>query len=338
MNDKNSGYSFDSTGLFSFIFKHRKPLIIITGIAILLSSATSFLIEPKFRSTVVIFPASSTSVSHELLNENLVEKNILKFGEEEEVEQLMQVLQSDEIRENIVKKYNLFKHYNIDLNAPYPKTKLINKYNSNISIKRTEYMSIDIEVLDKNPDTAANIANDISAYLDTVMNRMQKTRAIKALNIVQNEYNQLKDHVEFLQDSIKKIRAMGVFDYESQSEVLMDAYAQALAEGRLEGAKKVEEKLAILAKYGGAYASMRDLLIYEIEKVSKLESKYQEAKVDVEQDLPHKFIVNRAQPAEKKAYPIRWLIVLVASLSAFLLAMLILIVFENVKKKDLKNM
>lgn len=334
MSNNNIEYNFDSSGLFSFIFKHRKPLIIITGIAILLSSAISFIIEPKFKSTVIIFPASSTSVSHELLNENLVEKNILKFGEEEEVEQMMQVLQSDEIRDNIVKKYNLYKHYEIDTTSKFPKTKLIQEYNNNISINRTEYMSIEIEVLDKNPDTASNIANDIAAYLDTVMNRMQKSRAVKALKIVEKEYLSLKDHIKMLQDSIDALRALGIFDFESQSEVLMDAYAQALAEGRLEGAKKVKEKLDILAKYGGTYATMRDLLIYEIEKVSKLESKYQEAKVDVEQDLPHKFVVNKAQPAERKSYPVRWLIVLISTLSAFLLTVLLLIIIENVKKKD----
>ena len=337
MTDNNSDYSFDSSGLFNFIFKHRKPLIIITGIAILISAAISLLIEPKFKSTVIIFPASSSSVSHELLNENLVEKNILKFGEEEEVEQLMQVLQSDEIRDKIVEKYNLYDHYKIDPKSPFRKTKLIEEYNSNISIVRTEFMSIEIEVLDIQPDSAKKIANDIAAYLDTVMNRMQKDRAYKALKIVENEYNQLKKHIETLQDSILKIRKLGVFDYESQSEVLMDAYAQALAEGRLEGAKKIEEKLEILAEYGGAYASLRDLLIYEIEKLSILESKYQEAKVDVEQDLPHKFIVNNAEAAERKAYPIRWLIVSISTLATFILALLVLIVVENLKKKDLRN-
>ncbi len=61
---------------------------------------------------------------------------------------------------------------------------------------------------------------------------------------------------------------------------------------------------------------------------------YKDAKVDAEADLPHKFVVNRAFPAEKKSYPIRWLIVFASMISTFILALIILIVFEDIKKKD----
>ena len=42
-------------------------------------------------------------------------------------------------------------------------------------------MSIIIEVLDKDPVTAANIANDISNLVDSTMNRIQRDRAMHCL-------------------------------------------------------------------------------------------------------------------------------------------------------------
>ena len=57
-----------------------------------------------------------------------------------------------------------------------------------------------------------------------------------------------------------------------------------------------------------------------------------QAQADLESDLPHKFVVNRAQPADKKAYPIRWLVVAISGIAALLLALLLIVVQENVKK------
>ncbi|MBK7083345.1 MAG: hypothetical protein IPH53_01165 [Flavobacteriales bacterium] len=57
-----------------------------------------------------------------------------------------------------------------------------------------------------------------------------------------------------------------------------------------------------------------------------------QARADMESDLPHKFVVNRAQPADKKSYPVRWLVVVVSTISAFLLALLLIVVQENIKK------
>jgi len=52
----------------------------------------------------------------------------------------------------------------------------------------------------------------------------------------------------------------------------------------------------------------------------------------MDSDLPHKFVVNRALPSDKKHSPVRWLVVAVSMASALLLAMLVLVVQANVQK------
>jgi hypothetical protein len=87
----------------------------------------------------------------------------------------------------------------------------------------------------------------------------------------------------------------------------------------------------VLSTYGGAYVSLRELHEEQIKQLALIKAKYEEAKVDAEQILTQKFIVNRAVKAEKKAYPIRWLIVVVSTVSAMLFAFLLLLIVENVK-------
>ena len=334
-NTQGASY-FDSSNLVVFLFKKRKPLIVITILGTIISLIISYLIEPKFKSTVILFPTNTSSISKALLSENVGQKqDVLQFGEEEDAEQMLQILNSDEIRSRICEKYNLMKHYDIDTTNKFKKTLLYGEFQDNIGFKRTEFMSIKIEVLDKSPDTAAFIANDIAALLDSAKTRMQRERAIKALKIVEREFFAKGIEVHTMTDSIAKLNQLGLFDYESQSEVTTEQYAIAIAKGENRAVKSLEEKLKIIAKYGSAYVSMRDNLEMERKQLNNLQTKYQEAKVDAEQNLPHKFIVNNAYPAEKKSSPIRWLIVVISTISTFILAIFIVLAIENFKASPL---
>jgi uncharacterized protein involved in exopolysaccharide biosynthesis len=326
------GMDFNSSNLLLFIVRWKRPLGIVTVLAMLASIIFSspVFIPPKYESTVIMFPTSTASVSKSLLSQNPQGKqDLLQFGEEEQAEQLLQILNSDEIRSRVVAKYDLMNHYQIDTAAQYKYTELFKEYESNIKFKRTEFQSVRVDVLDTDPIMAANIANDIAALVDSVKNRMQQERAHKAMVIAETEYFGMRDYVQELEDSLNSLRAMGINDYESMSERFTEYYAKAILEGNQRAMSKLEEQLGTLSKYGGAYVSIRDILEHEKKQLSHLRVKYKEAKVDAEQTLPHKFIVNNAVPAEKKSYPVRWLIVMVTTVSAFLFSLLTIIAVEN---------
>jgi uncharacterized protein involved in exopolysaccharide biosynthesis len=334
-NSTENGLDFDSSNLILFVVRWKKPLLILSLAAAVLSAIFSapMFIAPKFESTVIMFPTSTASISKSLLAKNNASKeDLLSFGEEEQAEQLIQILNSDEIRSRVVQKYDLMNHYEIYTADRYKQTKLFTEYEGNITYKRTEFQSVKIDVLDTDRFLAAKIANNIAALVDSVKNRMQKERAFKAMRITEAEYLEMKEYVSVLEDSLNSMRRMGINDYESMSERFNEYYAKAILENKTEAAEKLEEKLKILSQYGGAYVSIRDMLEHEKEQLSHLRAKYQEARVDAEQTLPHKFIVNNAFPAEKKSYPIRWLIVLVSTVSTFIMALLVIIGYENITK------
>ena len=334
--DNNTSSVFDTTNLIKFLFQWWKHLAIVCSLAAVVSIIISLVIEEKFRATVIMFPASTNSVAKALLVENNVGKHdILAFGEEEQAEQMLQILNSDEIRERICDKYDLMNHYEIDPNDDYVKTQLIEEFEDNVSFKRTEYQSVRIDVLDKDPMISRDIANDIASFVDTVKNRMKRERAETGLAIVVEEYNEVLDYVRAIEDSMTVLRSMGVHEYEVQIERFTEQYAKAMLDGKTAAIKLFEEKLDVLAKHGSAYVSLRNKLEYETERMVTLRAKLKEARVDAHSNLPHKFIVNRAFAAEKKAYPIRWLIVAVSTLSTFLLSIVILITLDSIKRAQI---
>ncbi len=335
MEQSSTGSLFDSTNLVIFLWKKKTPIIIATVVAIVASVifSSDYFIPPRFKSSVIMFPTTNSSISKSLLSENSFEKeNILQFGEEEQVEQMLQILNSDEIRERIIEKYDLMGHYRIDKNGKYPLTELNKMFEENISFNRTEYLSVRIDVMDEDPNLAADIANEISALLDTVKTRMQHDRALQALAIVQKEYLDFTKYLTAREDTLNKLRNLGVLDYDSQVERLSEAYGKALLTNNQKAVKEIDEKLAILAQYGGVYTSITQDMEHDREALSRLKTKFEESRVDATDKIPHKFVVNLAKPSEKKSYPVRWLIVLVSTLATFLLSVVTVIIIENIQR------
>jgi len=332
---------FDSSGFLYFLYFWRKPLIIITLLAILSSILFSspLFITPKYKSTVILYPVATNSISKALISQQSgIKEDVLGFGEEEQTEQMLQILNSNKIRDRVVSKYRLMEHYGIDPGSKYKNTRLAREYDRNVTFRQTEYMAVKISVLDTDPQMAADIANTIAELLDSTKTQMQKERARRAFQIVEHEYLDLQKEVSGIVDSLKVIGKLGVNDYESQSEVINQQLAIALRNNDMKGVTALEKRLDILAEYGGAFLSLKNTLEFKSEQLTLLKAKYQEAKVDAEEELPQKFVVNSAYKAEKKSYPIRWLIVLVTTLSSLLLAILTLIIIENfgkLKKKSL---
>lgn len=346
MSSQNKIYKPFLSGVFmQVIYGYKKQLALIGIVVIILSSIFSgpYFITPLYKSTVILYPTASNSISKVLLSDNFNNtKDILEFGEIEQTEQMLQVLNSNKIRDRIITKYNLLDHYGIEPESKYKMTRLHEEYESNFEFRRTEYMAVKISVYDKDPQLASYMANDVADLVDSTINIMQKKIAKKAFRIVEVEYNKLKNEIKFKEDSLTILRQFGVHDYESQSEMFNRQLAIEMAKGDSKSIKRLEKKLETLAKYGGPYVSLRDALEHDKKQLSELKAKYEEAKVDAIESLPHTFVINTAYKAEKKTYPIRWLIVVISTIASLFLATLLFSIIdmfsgelgEDLKKKN----
>ena len=137
MQDKEYQRNFDSTNLIFFLLKYRTPLIAISVAAALLSAVVSLMIQEKYLSTVILFPAATNSISKSLMAEDFSGKqDINAFGEEEVAEQLLQILNSDDISGYIREKYNLRNHYGFDADEQYVLTNTVKEYQDLVTFKR----------------------------------------------------------------------------------------------------------------------------------------------------------------------------------------------------------
>ena len=326
-------FTNNTIDLLVFFYKKRLPIIIITAIGALASIIISLTMTSMYKSSVILYPVSSASVSKSLLTNN-ARDNMMAFGDEEETEQLLQILHSNDIVDHIVEKYDLINHYDIDTTSKYKMTKLYKTFNNNISFRKTKLQSVEIEVFDIDPIYAANIANDISLYSDSVMNKIRKKRAWNALLIVEYEYKKLGKQIQAMSDSLSELNKIGILDYTEQVTSYTSGLSHGIATGKISktGLKTLEEKLKSLEKYGHIYNEVSTFIEFEQERLSNLKGKWVEAGVEYAQDLSYIYIINKAIPAEKKSKPVRWLIVSLSTISTFLFSILI-IAFLNFYKE-----
>ncbi len=334
---KQEESSFESFDFFTFLWKYRKPVILVTIAGMVLSVVISLLIKPRFAGEVVLYPTASSSVSKTLISTEWTgNRDILSFGEEEETERLLQILQSDMIRNELVKKFDLYNHYKIKPDAKYRKTLLNNKLKKNVRFRKTEYMAVRIRVMDTDPVLAARMANEIASLLDSTITTLQKEKAQKAFLLVRDEYYSLGKEVERIKDSLLILGKLGIYDLTGQSLGINEAYAEAVRRNDQSAMKKMENQMKVLAAHGAKYTALTERLQYLVQRLSNLRIKYSEAKIDAEQNLPNVYIINTAEVPDKKAAPKRSLIVMAGTLSAFLFAVILLMILEAFKRK-LKN-
>ena len=322
-------FEFNFVDIVSIIWLKRRPLLLIGIVSVLLSSIFSgpFFIKPKYKSEVVFYPTTINSIGNAMFTD-LTQRQAdpLAFGEEEEAENALQLLNSSALQGRIVRNFDLMNHYRIDGKSPL--TDLDKEMAKNIQFKRTRHLAVSITVLDEDPIKSAEIANGIAALYDSVKTEIQKQVSLEALEIVNDEFKNKEAEVWDLRTRLKDLGQKGITNYEEQSRAISEELYKAVSLSKINALKKQQEELA---KYAGEFTYLNETLILELESLSKLRKRFEKAKVDVEKTLPQKFILTSASPAEKKSYPIRWLIVLIVTAIVMFSSIVVLLVSN---KKD----
>jgi uncharacterized protein involved in exopolysaccharide biosynthesis len=329
--DKSHDSSLDSSNLLVFFYRWKWVIIIICFVAAILSSIASLLIEEKYQSSVIMFATEQHSIGEQFL-EDIKRKDLLEYGEKDDAERLLQILNSDQIRNTIIEEYDLWEDYDVDSTEAGAHSVIHKEYNSNVTAKLTRFGSIQIDVLDKDPVQARNMCDKIAALADTVSNQLRSDRARKALEYCRISYEDLQAEIQELEDSMAALHRLGVYDYLTQIEGLNEQYATALGKGQVQRAQDVHVQMEKVSEYGSIFNKLQALINAAYNREAVLKKRFDLMYIDVNSNLPSKFVVDSAAVSDKKAYPIRWLIVVMSVASAFVFIVMFLLIWDNLKR------
>ena len=312
--------------LLAFLFRRRKLVIGFTLSVSVTTYALSFLITPLFLSTAIVFPSKSSSVSfYESRN---VKASSMDFGEEDQAEQLVQILQSSRIRDFVVSKYNLIDRYEIGADDPNKMFKLNKAYEGHFSFERTRFGSIKIDVLDEDPKLASEMANAVVGLIDTVKNEMIQERTLPAFEITKRKKDQLDTEIQALLDEMDRLAKLGVVSLDVRSRLF-----QALVDSKSTKEKEeLRKKIDINSKYGSLFDGLERSRNEKITKLEDFKVAYEQAESDASTKFSHKFIVQSAEVADRKDQPKRMILTIVAAIGSFIFIVFCLLILERYRE------
>ena len=317
--------------LLTFLFRKRKIILSFSFVASALAFGLSYLITPLYLSTAIIFPAASSSVSFS--EQRNTKASSMDFGEEEQAEQLVQILQSAQIKDLIVEKFDLMKHYNISESDGYKYDKLNKAYEGHFSFERTRFGSIKIDVLDREPKLAARMANEIVSLIDTVKNNIIRKRTLPAFEITKRKKEQLENEINALLNEMDSLSKLGVVSLDVRSRLF-----QALVDSKNPQEKKLlQKKIEINSLLGSTFDGLERKRNEKITKLEDFKVAYEQAESDAATDFSHKFVVQRATVADKKDQPKRLIITIIAAIGSFIFIVFSLLLIDRYKELKLKS-
>lgn len=304
---------FDNTSMIKTIFKWKWHIIIITVAAAILGAifSGSKFITPLFKSDAIVYPT-----------------HIEEYSDETLTEQMLQIMQSQEIMDSVVDKFDLLKHYKIDKGYAYWKTALIGEYRSNVSISRTPYDAVIIKVYDSDPKTACAMVYEIIHQYNLIIERITKNQRGEQARMFKSTLIDNEIFLDSLRERLTTISTeYGIVDVQSQAKEITRAY---LNNGKSD---KINELKENLEQYGPEVNIINNLIYYATENYHKTKYDFERETRYCANNISFANMISNPYVADKKAYPIRWVVVALCALCACFISILVIYMMEH--KKDI---
>jgi len=311
---------FDNQNLLAILWKWRKHLIAVGILAIVLSMffSSSIFIRPKYKSTARIYPS----------------KNIYVFSDESESEQLLEIIGAQDIKIRVMDAFDLSKEYKISKKDPQYMTYMLAEFNDNVSFKKTEYETVEIQVLDTDPKRAAAMCDSIISFLDQKILAMHRIKYEEAAKIAKKDMDFNMHQIDSVKAKLDFMRKeYHILDYALQTKEISKGIVDILAKGKenTPGGRRIEKWMKDLTENGGQYEFLKNEQIFMVSQLEVNKKIYDDAISGANKKIIYGQRVQNPVPADKKSYPIRSLIVLISTLSALFIAMLVILLLENKK-------
>ncbi|MDA3817398.1 MAG: Wzz/FepE/Etk N-terminal domain-containing protein [Prolixibacteraceae bacterium] len=307
---------FDNSRILKTVWKWKFHIGIAVFIAIIVSAIISgpAFITPKFKSTARIYPANISEVSEESTSEHLLE-----------------YLQSTDLRFKLINNFKLYDVYDIKPEGKFYKAYILDEYRRHVEYKKTNFETVEISVLDKDPVRARDMVDSLIVFVNDAIHREKAKINYELANAAKKELSVKSAEIDSIEALIDNIREeTGLIDYFAQAVTatrgLMDAAAM---KGDDDPAR---ETLSHLTTKGTDLRRNLELLVDSEIKADTLRKRYEKYYNRAANKISYSKIVEHPFVADKKAHPIRWLIVFLATLGTGIISIITVLLIDYIRE------
>lgn len=301
------------------LYSRRKHIIFVTLMAGVLAIGVTYLLKPKYRSLAYIYPANMVPFFMEQ-----------QYNAVSHTELLLQFFNSYDVRNDVLRRFRLADHYDLDTADPRFRTNFNLQFEENIKASQTRYESIELTVLDTDPDTAQRLAQGI---IDAVNRTVLKQHLAKFNEYISVNRAYLSTHQRTL-DSLQ--RAMEAFtrkhhvgDMRTQMRYAAQTYFKMLAQGKEN--PRLTEAYNELSERAPEYFRLANAMKEEAEQYARVEDALAQSVRDFNRNLSYMIVASEPTRPDVKHWPKRGVIGALSAVSAFALACLYFIYAQRLR-------
>ncbi len=294
---------------------HLAVILVIAFVGSIVFSGP-WIITPKYKSWAVVYPA-----------------NISPYSEESETEQMFQILQASYVRDQVIEKFDLGKHYDISKDGKHYQTYLFLEYNENVSVSKTPGEAIRIEVLDEDPVIAKQMVEAILAAYNQKIKMLHNEKFREVVEMWGRAVERKKQTIDSLETQLNKLAVEdGLMNYESQSTEVIKGLLGTVEGGSTRiNKKEVEALKTSIEEKGGLLLLTLDNIEHEGVILRELTKEYDLAYSNYDRQYTYTNEIESPYVSDKKATPVRWLIVVLTMFATLFFALVFIGILENLK-------
>lgn len=313
---------FDNQRILQVIWRRKFHFIAVGAIAVLLSAIFSgpAFIKPKFKSTARVYPTN----------------NVALFSEESESEQVLEIINSRDIKLKMFDVFNLSEAYNIDRNDPQYLTYMFDTYNKNVNAGKTKFETVEISVMDYDPQRASDMCDSLIVFFNRKLGKMHAVKHLEVVEITEKFIHEKSAELDSVTDLLQQLRnKTGIISVPTQLERVTEGYMNALSgnRGGNTSTQQIKELLDNFMDYGAQISILENKFNRHTRLIDSLQTVKQVQLLEAGKNITYSHIVESPIPADKKSYPVRWLIVAFSTMAAVFLALLVFLILDY-RKND----
>ena len=248
----------------------------------LLATIASFMLTPRYSAKTSFF--IPYNISYDLAIENP------QFGYDIEADRLLQIINSEQFRDSVDRKFNLVNYYKIDTADFEWRDLLSEKYKRRIVASRTNVMSIVIEAETHDPYFSKEIVAYILDLTQKMRERLLKTNSELAVEAFKNQYLNKQAEVDSIDSRIIKLRK------ENNANPIALVNNQFIwGNGTTQ---KVNPEVAVELEI------LTQKHINEAARLNDLKGKYENALNLAMRPIPQFYMLDKPTPIFKKVFPL----------------------------------
>lgn len=308
---------FSNMNLLRIFLKWKWHLLAIIVIAALIAVVLSspLVIQPRFRSSAVLYPS-----------------NVAPYSDESETEQMLQWFNSRDIMDSIIFHYDLPAHYGISRDHKHFQSIMQYMYNRNVRISKTQFESVNIEVFDTDPVRARDMVISLIDFYNKKIRQIHREKYAEVVDSYKKMIDLKHNEIDSILHQHYILRTeYGIIDYNNQTREISRGHLRTVDGSNAQHINKSEvaRLKANIEEKGGEFIYYNTMIYSLLEQLGNLKKEYEDALMHYTKEFTYTNIVSNPEVPDKKATPIRWLILLYTVIAVTFFSIVVIAIIEN---------